>query len=90
MEYQIGSNAIYFSDIIPNVIAIPAEAEPEIAERMFVVTAPFIKGFVNNLEIPSLAIEKPGSDEMTAPKPYSVAEFMMANKHQQLLQSYRL
>jgi hypothetical protein len=54
------ANSIYLSAIIPREMAIPAEAEPEIAERTFVVTAPFNNGFVNNLAIPSLATVNPG------------------------------
>ncbi|MNG14299.1 hypothetical protein D3C84_980400 [compost metagenome] len=49
---------------MPNVIAIPAEAEPDMADRTFVVTAPLLSGWENTAEIPPLATLKPGRFEI--------------------------
>src|SRR5471032_2167143 len=71
--------AMKLSDIAASAMLIPPDAEPVIPASKVTVTASLTSG--SGMVFSALAsTRKPGSDAMTAPKPYSEAVFMAASK----------
>ncbi|MNP09409.1 hypothetical protein D3C76_1015160 [compost metagenome] len=70
--------AMKLSDMAANAMLMPPEAEPVIPASRVTVMASLTSG-LGMLFSASASTRKPGSEAITAPKPYSEAVFMAAN-----------